>query len=468
MNRLPEQLVAWHNRNPLARRIRVDDVHTIGVVALPFMRSGRAAIGMPALPPQMIEPALADTADPVWSGESTLMPEAQATAAAPALASAGPTPATSLPRWKFWLRARAGKDSWPAFSERFIEGLAVSRIGTFTRRHGFAERPGPAEWPTREVAIDDQLVAPSDATSGVWPVELYLLSAAIDAGNGRTRVLIGQGAAGDSLVVLGRRCLSPVRSGVLALGLVLLAGGAAAALWWPRGPASSEPAASAPSAASAASAASATPAEAASAAPAETAASAPEAAAAAESVASAASAASAASTTAPAASSSDAAKGAAEPAPQASEPVRDIRPHLVQRVYPPRANEPTRAMLAPADKAPAAEKATAAKPDKTPGKPMAGPGSAAPGGATGKPTGPVVALVGPPSASKVEAEASLEKLRAAITGTMGKGGGSLQAAVFQTPEGWRAAVWPFASREEAQLINATLVARGMKTRAVDF
>ena len=81
---------------------------------------------------------------------------------------------------------------------------------------------------------------------------------------------------------------------------------------------------------------------------------------------------------------------------------------------------------------------------------------------------PVVALVGPPSASKAEAEARLEKLRAAVAGVQGKSGGSLQAQVFQTPEGWRAAVWPFASREEAQLINATLVSRGMKTRAVDF
>ena len=81
---------------------------------------------------------------------------------------------------------------------------------------------------------------------------------------------------------------------------------------------------------------------------------------------------------------------------------------------------------------------------------------------------PVVALVGPPSANKADAEALLERLRGAVEGVQGKSNNALQATVFQTPEGWRAAVWPFASREEAQLINATLVARGMRTRAVDF
>jgi hypothetical protein len=45
---------------------------------------------------------------------------------------------------------------------------------------------------------------------------------------------------------------------------------------------------------------------------------------------------------------------------------------------------------------------------------------------------------------------------------------TLQADVIQTPDGWRATVWPFPSREQAQLINATLVARGLKTKAVNF
>jgi hypothetical protein len=78
----------------------------------------------------------------------------------------------------------------------------------------------------------------------------------------------------------------------------------------------------------------------------------------------------------------------------------------------------------------------------------------------------VVALVGPPS-SKAEAEALLAKMKAGLV-AVHSDPNALQADVIQTPEGWRATVWPFPSREQAQLINATLVARGLKTKAVNF
>ena len=78
----------------------------------------------------------------------------------------------------------------------------------------------------------------------------------------------------------------------------------------------------------------------------------------------------------------------------------------------------------------------------------------------------VVALVGPPG-SKAEAEALLAKMKAGLVGVHSNPD-ALQADVIQTPEGWRATVWPFPSREQAQLINATLVARGLKTKAVNF
>jgi len=195
---------------------------------------------------------------------------------------------------------------------------------------------------------------------------------------------------------------------------------------------------------------------------------------------------------------------ASEPAPTpvadaASEPPPDIRPRLVERVFLQRARQPTRAMLAPAEPASATvaaaskplEKVAEAKPEKAAAKAM--PGSIDSGINKGNNIGnnggnnggnnsgnngkmntslnngkPVVALVGPPSANKADAEALLERLRAAVAGVQGASNTALQAAVFQTPEGWRAAVWPFGSREEAQIINATLVARGMRTRAVDF
>ena len=84
------------------------------------------------------------------------------------------------------------------------------------------------------------------------------------------------------------------------------------------------------------------------------------------------------------------------------------------------------------------------------------------------PGGKLVALVGQPQKNKADAEAQLARMREMIGQTLG-GNAVPNGEVFQTKDGWRAAVWPFGSREEAQLINATLLARGIRgTRAVDF
>jgi hypothetical protein len=61
----------------------------------------------------------------------------------------------------------------------------------------------------------------------------------------------------------------------------------------------------------------------------------------------------------------------------------------------------------------------------------------------------------------------LQKMKAGLAGVHSNPD-ALQADVIQTPEGWRATIWPFPSREQAQLVNATLVARGLKTKAVNF
>lgn len=82
--------------------------------------------------------------------------------------------------------------------------------------------------------------------------------------------------------------------------------------------------------------------------------------------------------------------------------------------------------------------------------------------------GKLVALVSQPHRNKADAEALLVRMREMIGATLG-GNAVTHGEVFQTKDGWRAAVWPFGSREEAQLINATLLARGIRgTRAVDF
>lgn len=79
----------------------------------------------------------------------------------------------------------------------------------------------------------------------------------------------------------------------------------------------------------------------------------------------------------------------------------------------------------------------------------------------------MVALVSPALLTKTDADLMLERMLTHLGQTMGKTDG-LQGEVLETAEGWRAAVYPFATREEAQILNATMVARGWRTRAVNF
>jgi hypothetical protein len=423
MERLAEQIVDWHNRHPLARRIGVGDVHTIGVVALPFVRATAQEGGV-------VEPVLTD-----------------AVSAFDELAGSPP-----LSRWAAWgqrlreLPRRFGQPArtqWRAFSENFLPGLSAARIERFALAHGFTEAPAtPQTRPWRVIVIDEALAA---RHSG-WPFEIYLMSAGIDVGEARTRVLSGRGIPSQ---VIGRRLWDPKRiAAAAALAAVL----AAVAAWslWPSRPA--EPVAPPATASAAASAA-----------------------ASAIDVAVPASAALAASEAAPL-PMAEASSAGAPPAEDAASAVPDIRPRLVERadgrVLPP---------LRGGSAAPPAEAASAAP--RTPPQPAAempaprlteSPAAQRPGAApdprlarlSEAPALTAVALVGPPG-SKADAEALLKKMREGLAGVHGNPD-ALQADVIETPEGWRATIWPFPSREQAQLINATLVARGLKTKAVNF
>ena len=483
---LSSQLAAWHNRHPLARHVRAEDVHTMGVVALPFMRSG---------PPR-------EAQEPVLGEPGTDAPPPSFTQPArPGL----------LQRLLSWRPGRkAPRERWPVFSEQFVVGVSAAQAGEFARRYGYSQRPDDGSWPLRNIPVDEAMAAqgPVDG-GGAWPEEVYLLSAAIDAGPGRTRVLVAQGA-GLRLYIRGPRCLHPLKVGVfgllmaLLLGLFLLAAlgsskgksQAGAAAPAASAPASAVPTA-APAAASRASAAASEPA------------SSP-----------------AASASGPDSIAALPTGGEAAPRPllsasqlpdtMASAP--DIRPHLVSRpdtsgAAPARASEsaarePARSASkdTPAEARPTdqiIERANSAGPSmrapavvrpamkierpplrntdggkgggtEASGDPRESASAAEtvkprPGSKTGERSAtdaPMVALVSPVMGSKAEAEAYLQKMQPLILPLVGKK--TLEQQVLQTPEGWRAAVWPFASREEAQLINAMLVARGLRTRAVDF
>lgn len=506
---LSSQLAAWHNRHPLARRVRSVDVHTMGVVALPFMRSG------PPREPQ--EPVLG---------------EAGSFSAEPSFTQ--PPPPGLLQRLLAWRPGRKPpRERWPVFSEQFVVGVSAKQAGEFARRYGYSQRPDDGSWPLRNIPVDEALAAqgPADG-AGAWPEEIYLLSAALDAGPARTRVLVAQGA-GLRLYITGPRCLHPVKVGLfgllmaLLLGLVLLAS---------LSPKKAAPGAPAPSAAASAAqpasvaseaAPSSSPTEATGPAHAASDATAPEIPASAAAL--------------PVAASAPAAPGSAPPLMTASQlpdnmaSAPDIRPHLVPRAEggasakdtpaasgkdagkdagkesgkdggkPParptdevieRAQSsglgngaimrPALKMVRPPlrdseDSSPAKD-AKDAKDDKAARAPATEakqepanaadalrqrPGKAAEArGGKDAAGAPLVALVGPALPSKAEAEAYLQKMQPLIQPLVGKR--ALELQVIQTPEGWRAAAWPFPSREEAQLINAMLVARGLRTRAVDF
>ncbi|PTT79385.1 hypothetical protein DBR42_21440 [Pelomonas sp. HMWF004] len=140
-------------------------------------------------------------------------------------------------------------------------------------------------------------------------------------------------------------------------------------------------------------------------------------------------------------------------------------------VRPPlRSSKPAEGEAPPTGKGP---DKTPDKPAETPAdkpskadKPAAEPADARLARLAKSPDKTVVALVGPPG-TKAEAEALLKKMQASLAGVHSDPD-TLQADVIQTPDGWRATVWPFPNREQAQLINATLIARGMKTKAVNF
>ncbi|MDT9001405.1 hypothetical protein RQP53_19145 [Paucibacter sp. APW11] len=524
LNRIAQQLAAWHNRHPLARRIKPADVHTIGVIALPYMRAGRPE--MPVEPP--VEPAVDLVDDPAHS---------EAAAAFEAMAADADHPAhftearPSLPqRLLAALRAllpggkKTNKSQWPAFSEQFLVGLSARDVARFADRYGYRQQPGSGKLPQRQIAVDDSLAAGDGSVAGAWPCEVYLLSAAIEAGPAKSRVLLAEGA-GQKLHFIGPRCLHPLRLGMAAFAVALGLGVAAVLLTQPsqrRAPIATP---TAPTVATAASAAASAVLPAASAPP-MAASSPPEPASAVASAVEAASAPSngasvavpvpitATATPAPAPVASAATPPvAAAPAASMVKPgvpasalppndpnAPDIRPHLgpgrprmAEAAGKSSGKGEDNATDKPATKAVdkpsarSAERGAERKPAATDEKSSEKASERASTKSTeparrdavkaleGKPAGKAaaadegrqVALVAQPVPSRAEAESLLLRMRTTVGATL-RDSSSLQAQVFETPEGWRAAVWPFASREEAQLINATLIARGLRTKAVDF
>ncbi len=183
------RVVAWHNRHPLARRIDVKDVHSLGVVALPWSTAGATE------PPTS---RLERLKGPVLALVAKLRRKPPPVDAEPATRSEP-------------LRA--------AFSEDFIPGTPTARIAAFVRQHGREDSPAPDHWPMRQVHSD------ADVTD-TW---LYILTAAIGTDGQRPRLLL---SAAPRAVVLGRRMWDRRRMMVAGVaGLLLVAGLVGIGLW---------------------------------------------------------------------------------------------------------------------------------------------------------------------------------------------------------------------------------------------
>lgn len=569
MKEVAARVVAWHNRHPLAQRVTLGQVDGIGVIALPFVTASErvgAAVRPDLVAPRVVvepsfEPPVLD--EPVSVIESAMAgqegaatpPDGPAAEDSPrprlrdrATAQAGDEPGAtspdtsaseaspSLPAWhpKAWAQTLR-RWLWPGsrtgfqgvFSEDFIAPISPKQVSRWALAHGSTTWPGETHWPRREVAPDAALLSRVTGGSGVEPVTLYLVTAAIVTHKGRLRVLLGRDGR-----ALGPRQFSLMRI-LLACALMLgLAAGGAWQVWGPGGAEKAPPeatAASAPAGAAsvARSAASAVtppqptlliapdlaPRHAASAvasAPA-TGASSPQEPTPAPGTAlimdkSVPTTVAAAAPATPQASGPAAAKTVA-PAPSAAGPATAARPRAPSlnegklaamggklgiseadkqaaltesrrlRASEPKAKDaPLPVPVATPNKEGRAAKPATPAPEPpeqaaTVAKPQAAElglnaASARQSGATGPKGQRFYALVSKSSFTKVEADARMVQLRSAAANAIAPAGTRIE--VIQARNAWQAVWWPFTKREDAERARGLLAARGMPVDIVEF
>jgi hypothetical protein len=428
------RVVAWHNRHPLARPITAAHVYSIGYVALPF-RTATVA-----------EPA-AD-APPAGAQDGGSLRE-RAMARAMQGESGGEPPAPPPPR-------PAAEALQGAFSEDFIAPLKQAQVARWAARHGrtLAERPEQA--PLREVLEDARLAKPPHA------VTLYVLTAAVEIGKRRTRVLVG---GGHEPQILGRRLWDWPRLGALLGVAALVVGGAALGVALFRGhgtaadamPSVSQSASAADEAASAsASAAASAPAPPLALASAEVSASEPAALRPHEFALPPASEVAAQPASAPPLPSLPAPDNPASP-PAAASPPPDETPSRPGRIA-----LPSLSQIIPES---AKAQARAAKHARE-GTPPAAAAAAAPGAAQAAPPHePAWAISTRPLRTRTEAEqvlAAMEGLLKPI-GTPG-----VRTEILPEGDDWRVVGWPYTDRREADRALAVLMARGMRVQVLAF
>jgi len=400
---LAAQVVAWHNRNPLARRISVMHLHSLGYVMLPFADASARPHVEAVLAPAGGEPIAPEAA-------SASLRE-RAVARARRLAEGVAAQADDAPPL-----APPPAALRPAFDEDFFPPFSQGRLRRFAARHAVAQSTPRGDVPVRRVKAESGLSAAAQFPR-------WLLTAQVDLGRTKTRVLVG---AGDSPRVLGRRIVSPGRTLTVFALLGVMAGVASWVLDPPmQGHATARSAAAA-----------ATPAS---------------------SVVATASAAAASvllaqpSRSAPAPAAAVASSPASAPA-AASMPGApiDVEPQLGRVELPPigpRVDQRRRAALA-------ALGASAPLPNL--GAPAA----------TGKPAAQLAFAV---STRLMRTRSESDQVATAMRELLSKqAGASIRVEVVPAGDDWRVVGFPYAERNLAEKARALLASRGMKVQVIEF
>jgi hypothetical protein len=483
MTQIAARVVAWHNRHPLARRITLAQVRSIGVVSLPFARRSDADEAPP--PDQDAAPA-----GRLAALRARLLPRLLSALTWPRRRPA-PAPADGLQA---------------VFDEDFIGSLPDGEARRWADQYARLHRPGEDDWPQRDVPVDARWadLVPSPAAASVTadladlivdlsdridaatsdeargeprrglhadsqadsradshpdsPAEppaselRYALTAAVEVDGARHRLLLD---SAPKSAVLGRRSFSPMR---IALLSVLLTGLFATALLLPRLARHSGGSAGAAAHAAAASAAGSAAGTAKGSANESTKESAKGLADGAASgvhgpgTAVAAAASAGASGTAPAAATT------ASDAHASDSQAADAHGHAPDG----------HAASAPALAGPIAGQAASQATGSAPANAVPGGRPIGPAGATLQaPPGPVFALVSRSSASRAEPLVALERMQQAAAPLADKLPGT-RTELVENGGRWSAIWWPFRSREDATQARWALALKGVTVEVVEF
>lgn len=418
------QVLAWHNRHPLARRIAPEHVTGVGVVSLPFV-------------------AADDFKPAAW--QRWMQPLLQR------LGGVKNKRAFAAPALK------------PAFSESLVDGISPQRLALFVLRHGSPQN-AHSELMLREVPAIPEVSSESI-------LRLFLVTAAVESGEHLRRVLIGSGKTPE---ILGGRVWDRLRV-AMAAALLCVVVGLPVGLWL-RSASNAADATTDSTVASAgtrvnsvASGAVATPEPAPAPEPEASAVGVANSPASSASMAIAPVAASAALVSASEPVAAPASAVAVAQSEAASLPARPAAmPKLTaeERAQALREGRALRSQLA--DPTPSKPMAAASEPSRPSGKTPKAISETLPPNpeAAASVPGKVYALVGSLTGTRAASERRLHLMGLSFTGK--KMSGTLRGEIMKVDKGWRATLWPFASRAEAEAARDKLAEEGVYSEVVGF